>query len=324
MREIKKWFPALLLCATFAVSAAQNLTKVTLVLGDQARNLRSLVEASGVMKDAPYQYRWANFQGAAPLFEAQRAGAVDTSYAGDLPVLMAASGGVDLKIIATNVGDGAANGIIVPADSPLHSVKDLAGKTVVVSSARGSISQHLLYEALQEAGLKQDAVQIRFVLPTDASAAFNAGQIAAWATFDPYLGIAEQQGARLLRDSKGLTTGLSFVTATGSSLKDPQKRLAIADFARRLAQARAWGIQHPDEYNQVYASLTRLSPLTSKLITARISHGIRPVTGQDIARVQQVSDLFSSLAILPNKVNVQAITDTSVFTAGETQEKTHD
>ncbi|WP_380183107.1 ABC transporter substrate-binding protein [Kalamiella sp. sgz302252] len=306
---------ALLLLGLIAVAGTAKAEKVTLVLGDQARNLRSLVEASGVMKDAPYDYRWANFQGAAPLFEAQRAGAVDTSYAGDLPVLMAASGGVDLKIIATNVGDGAANGLIVPADSPLRSVKDLAGKTVVVSSARGSISQHLLYEALQEAKVPQTAVTVRFVLPTDASAAFNSGQIAAWATFDPYLGIAEQHGARLLRDSKGLTTSLSFVTATGSSLQDPQKRLAIADFARRLAKARAWGIAHPAEYNQVYSSLTRLPPKESEAITARISHGIRPVTAEDIQKVQQVADLFSSLAVLPNKVNVQAITDTSVFDA---------
>jgi len=305
---------ALLLGMVMVIGAARA-EKVTLVLGDQARNLRSLVEASGVMKDAPYDYRWANFQGAAPLFEAQRAGAVDTSYAGDLPVLMAASGGVDLKIIATNVGDGAANGLIVPADSPLRSVKDLAGKTVVVSSARGSISQHLLYEALKEAGVPQTAVSIRFVLPTDASAAFNAGQIAAWATFDPYLGIAEQHGARLLRDSKGLTTSLSFVTATGSSLQDPQKRLAIADFARRLAKARAWGIAHPADYNQVYSTLTRLSPTEAKVITSRISHGIRPVTPEDIAKVQRVADLFSSLAILPNKVDVQAITDSSVFDA---------
>lgn len=305
----------LLLCTTYAASAASDLSGVTLVLGDQARNLRSLVDASGVMKDAPYQYRWANFQGAAPLFEAQRAGAVDTSYAGDLPVLMAASGGVELKIIATNVGDPGSNGLVVPADSPIHSVKELAGKPVVVSSARGSISQHLLYQALEEAGVKRDAVPVRFVLPTDASAAFNSGQIAAWATFDPYLGIAEQHGARLLRDGKGLTTALSFVTATESALKDPQKRLAIADFARRLAKAREWALQHPDEYNQVYSSLTRLSPEDAKAITVRISHGIRPVSGEDIAKVQKVSDLFSSLGILPAKVNVQSITDTSVFEA---------
>lgn len=34
----------------------------TLVLGDQARGLRTLVEAAGVLKDVPYQYQWANFR----------------------------------------------------------------------------------------------------------------------------------------------------------------------------------------------------------------------------------------------------------------------
>ncbi|WP_258577143.1 ABC transporter substrate-binding protein [Candidatus Pantoea persica] len=197
MNAIKGFAAALLLGASAMAQAAPDLSRVKLVLGDQARNLRSLVEASGVLKDAPYHYRWVNLQGAAPLFEAQRAGAVDTSYAGDLPVLMAASGGVPLKIIGTNVGDAASNGLVVPVDSPVRSVKDLAGKEVVVSSARGSISQHLLYEAQEEAKVPRDSLPMRFVMPTDASAAFKAGQIGAWATFDPYLGIAEQHGARL-------------------------------------------------------------------------------------------------------------------------------
>lgn len=312
MKLIKAAVMALLVSTSIH---AQDLSQVTLVLGDQARNLRSLVEAAGVMKDAPYQYRWANFQGAAPLFEAQRAGAVDTSYAGDLPVLMAASGGVPLKIIATNVGDGGSNGLVVPADSPIHSVKQLAGQQVAISSARGSISQYLLYAALKEAGVERDAVPVRFVLPTDASAAFNSGQIGVWATFDPYLGIAEQHGGRVLRDGKGLTTALSFVTATQQSLNDPAKRAAIADFTQRLAKAREWAITHPQEYNQVYAQLTRLQPKEAEKITARISHGIRPVTADDISKVQQVSDLFSQLKILPNPVNVGSISDRSVFIA---------
>ncbi len=306
---------AIVVSISISAQAAPDLSQVTLVLGDQARNLRSLVEAAGVMKDAPYRYRWANFQGAAPLFEAQRAGAVDTSYAGDLPVLMAASGGVPLKIIATNVGDGGANGLVVPADSPIHSVKELAGKEVVISSARGSISQHLLYQALKEANVKRDSVPVRFVLPTDASAAFNSGQIKVWATFDPYLGIAEQHGGRLLRDGKCLTTALSFVTATQASLDDPARRAAIADFTQRLEKARNWAITHPQEYSKVYAQLTRLQPQDAAKITARISHGIRPVTQDDIDSVQKVSDLFSELKILPNAVNVKSITDRSVFNA---------
>ncbi|MFZ4833848.1 ABC transporter substrate-binding protein [Rouxiella sp. Mn2063] len=295
-----------------APAAHAALKDVKLVLGDQSRGLRSLVEAAGVLKDAPYQYQWANFQGAAPLFEAQRADAVDTSYAGDLPILMAASGGVDFKLIQTNVGFGQSNGIIVPKDSPLHSVRDLKGQTVVVSSARGSISQNLLYAALKEAGLKQDDVTIKFVMPTDASAAFSAGKIAAWAVFDPYLGVAEQNGARLLRDGQGLTPSLGFLTATTRSLADPDKRAAIEDFAKRVSQARQWAINHPDDYAKVYADLTRLPLATAKSIADRTSKGAHAVNPQDINALQPVADLFYQLKILPNKVDVNSLVDSTL------------
>ncbi|WP_434136918.1 ABC transporter substrate-binding protein (plasmid) [Pseudomonas luteola] len=305
------WIVAGCLMAIMLASRAAepDTSDVTLTLGDQARNLRALVEAAGTLKDAPYSYRWANFQGAAPLFEAQRAGSVDTSYAGDLPVLMAAAGGVGLKILATNVADTANNGILVQPNSPIKKIADLKGRTVVVSSAKGSISQHLLYAALDEAGLKREDVSIKFVMPTDASAAFNAGQIEAWAVFDPYLGIAEGHGARVLRNGHGLTTGLSFVTATQSSWDDPAKRAAIVDVARRFEKARLWALQHPDEYAKVYAELTRLPPSTAAFIAGRSSSGLRPVSRDDVAAVQRVADLFHEAGVLSVHLNVSSLAD---------------
>ncbi len=68
-----------------------------LVLGDQANLTRAKVEAAGLLKNRPYAFRWANFAGAAPLFEAVMAGAVDTAPAGDTPVLAAAANGVPIK-----------------------------------------------------------------------------------------------------------------------------------------------------------------------------------------------------------------------------------
>ena len=130
--------------------AAEN---VTLVLGDQAGGTRALVEAAKVLDGTPYAWRWANFQGAAPLFEAQRAGSVDLAPAGDLPVLAAAVGDPTLKIVATRVGSGSQLGILVAPHSAIRSVADLKGRTVFVSSARGSISQFQLYGALAEAGV---------------------------------------------------------------------------------------------------------------------------------------------------------------------------
>ena len=75
-----------------ARAADAALGSVTLVLGDQAGGTRALAEAAKVLDGTPYAFKWANFQGAAPLFEAQRAGAVDLAPAGDLPVLAAAPG----------------------------------------------------------------------------------------------------------------------------------------------------------------------------------------------------------------------------------------
>jgi sulfonate transport system substrate-binding protein len=278
-----------------------------LVFGDQAGGLRALAEAAHALDGAPYPFRWANFQGAAPLFEAQRANAVDLAPAGDLPVLAAAIGDPSLKIVATRVGAPTSLGIVVQADSPLRHVADLKGKTVVVSSARGSISQYQLYGALAEAGLAPDDVNVRFVLPVDAFAAFEARQLDVWATFDPYYGTAVQRGARVLRDGTGINTGLGFITASGAAAADQAKLPALADALRRFQRAGAWAVEHPEAYAQVYSSVTRLPIETSRVITARSALRQRPVSDEDIAALQKVADQAFGQRMLPARVDVRAV-----------------
>ncbi len=232
-----------------AAHAQSSSPAASLVLGDQAGGLRALFEASRTLEGAPFAWRWANFQGAAPLFEAHRSGAVDTALAGDLPVLAAAVGKTPLKIVATRVGQPDSLGIVVQGDSALRSVADLRGKTVIVSSARGSISQYQLYGALEEAGVKRDDVTVKFVLPTDAAAAFASKQIDAWAIFDPYYTIALQQGGRILRDGRGINTALGFITATEAALADPAKRAAIVQYLDRLARAGDWALANREAQN---------------------------------------------------------------------------
>jgi sulfonate transport system substrate-binding protein len=300
------------LAATGALRAwAQPQT--TLVLGDQAGGLRALFEASKALEGVPFAYRWANFQGAAPLFEAQRSAAVDTAVAGDLPVLAAAVGRTPLKIVATRVGKADALGIVVQPDSPLQKVADLRGKTVIVSSARGSISQYQLYGALEEAGVRRDEVTVKFVLPTDAAAAFASKQIDAWAVFDPYYTIALQQGGRILRDGRGINTALGFITASEPSLADPAKRAAIVQFLERLARAGEWALANPEAYAQAYSQLTRLPIESARIITARASVTGRPVFEADIVALQAVADRSARDGILPVRVDVRAITDAHVW-----------
>ncbi|MGI4860197.1 MAG: ABC transporter substrate-binding protein [Janthinobacterium lividum] len=294
---------------------AAALANVTLILGDQATGTRALAEAAGVLGDTPYRFRWANFQGAAPLFEAQRAGSVDLAPAGDLPVLAAATGDPSLKIVAARAGSGSALGILVQEKSRIRHVADLKGHTVFVSSARGSISQFQLYGALAEAGLSVGDVSIRFVLPTDAFSGFTSGAIEVWATFDPYFGIAAQQGARVLRDGMGINSGLGFFTASGAALADPAKRAALADVLRRLQRAGDWAVAHPEAYAQVYSTTTRVPLAAALQITKRAALKQRFVIDADIAVLQRVADFSYRNSILPRAIDVRAISDPGLASA---------
>jgi sulfonate transport system substrate-binding protein len=196
----------------------------------------------------------------------------------------------------------------VQADSTLRHVADLKGKTVVVSSARGSISQYQLYGALAEAGLTRDDVNVRFVLPVDAFAAFESRQLDVWATFDPYYGSAVQRGARVLRDGSGINTGLAFITASGAAAADLAKRPALIDALQRFQRAGAWAAGHPEAYAQVYATLTRLPIEAARIITVRSALKQRPVSDADIATLQRVADEAFEQRMLPAKVDVRAIT----------------
>lgn len=312
--------PAVALVGHGAVQAASasgtlDLSSLTLVLGDQAGGLRALAEASRVLDGTPYTFRWANFQGAAPLFEAQRANAVDVAPAGDLPVLAAATGDPSLRIVATRAGSPTQLGVLVPQHSAIRSVAQLKGRTVFVSSARGSISEYQLDGALAEAGIARTDVQIRYIVPVDAFAAFTSGSIEAWATFDPYYGIAVSRGARVLRDGTGINSGLGFITASGAAHTNPLKRAAIADVLVRLQRAGDWALANPRAYADVYARLTRTPADTALAITQRSALKQRFVTAADIDALQKVADVAVRDGILPRRLDVRAFADTQIGAA---------
>ncbi|MFT4247047.1 MAG: ABC transporter substrate-binding protein [Pseudomonas sp.] len=294
-----------------------DTASVRLVLGDQARSLRTLVEASGAFEGLPYQVEWANFVGAAPLFEAQRAGAIDLGWAGDTPVLAAASSGMPLKVIASARSGGRGVAILVRPGSDIRSVADLRGRNVVVSSARGSVAQYLLVRALQRAGIDERDVRIGFALPTDALSAFNAGRIDAWATFGIYQAFAEQAGARVLVDGEGISSGLGFVTASGATLADPGKRRAAGEVLARLARAYDWARAHPREYAQVIARANSV-PLAVAQRLVDYGYASAPLTAvadTDLLALQQIADLFAERGLFPHRIDAFALADRSVFPA---------
>jgi sulfonate transport system substrate-binding protein len=300
--------------AASADASTSGKRKVTLTIGDQAKSLQILLNASGALKGTSYAVKWAEFEGAAPLFQAVQAGAADTSYAADLPTLQAQSGGVPVKGVAALHNDGSAVGIVVRKDSAVKTVADLKGRTVVVSSAKGSIAEYLLANALQRAGLKYSDVKVQYLLPTAAQAAFAAGKIDAWATFGVYKAVAVQQGGRQIIDgTNGLVSGYGFIGASDKALADAGKKTAVKDFLRRLDKALTWSGTHEAAYAEAIEKASGAKAAVAELIVKQSYGQLLPVTAAVTKAVQQVADTMYGIRVLDPNVNVAESVDTSLY-----------
>ncbi|WP_141208760.1 ABC transporter substrate-binding protein [Streptomyces griseorubiginosus] len=307
----------LALTACGADSSADTATsqdEVTLTIGDQAKTLQTIVAASDALKGAKYKVKWAEFEGAAPLYQAVQAGAADTGYSADLPALQALSGGVKFKNIAALRNDGKHVGIVVGKDSGIDSVKDLKGQKVVVSSAKGSVAEYLLANALKQNGLSYSDVKVQYLLPTDAQAAFASGKVKIWATFGVYQAVGLEQGGRLLVDgADGRVSGYGFIGASDKALADHQKKIALGDFLRRLGTALKWTSTHKDAYAKAIEQRNGADASVAKTLASAAYSQVLPIDSDVTRTVQGVADLMHGIGVLEPNVDVAKSADRSVL-----------
>ena len=299
-----------------AGDAGSSAGKPSIVFGEQ-RNTRPIAEAAGTLKDAPYDFKFATFATPSTEFEAFRSGALDLASSNDITVLNAAQSGLKLKIVAEISGSFLQKsvGVIVQGNSQVKSIGELKGKKIVVSTARGGSGDNLLYGALKEAGLTQGDVSISYAPFNDALTAFRSGDIEILVTNDPYLILAEQVGGRVLRNGQGINSGLGLIAASEASLADPAKRAAIQDVLKRLTQAGEWVQQHPDEYAAFLVKDTGIELSLAKLLVARGSATVGPISETTITTEQKVADQLVERSLWSQPTDVRAYFDASVYPA---------
>src|SRR4051812_18298703 len=195
-------------------TASPDLSGVTLRVGDQVNIAKTLLAASGQDHNLPYKLAWSSFAAGPPLLEALNAGAIDVGGVGDAPPVFAQSSGAAIRIVAASTGRDPAQSaiaIVVLKGSPLRTLADLKGKKIGLT--QGSAAHWLLLAALAKANLGIPDVHPAYLLPADGLAAFNRGDLDAWAVWDPFVALAEAQGGRILTTGAGLTGGLAFQVA---------------------------------------------------------------------------------------------------------------
>lgn len=290
--------------ATGETAADGDLSDVTLDVGDQIAGTEQILQASGQLDDLPYDISWSSFTSGPPQIEALNAGQIDFAITGNTPPII--GGPTNTKVIAAYNNNAEGDAILVLPDSGITSVADLAGKQIAV--ARGSSAHGHLIQQLEKAGVSVDDVELNLLQPSDAKAAFNNGQVDAWAVWDPYTSQAELEGAEVLARGTGLVGGHGFGVASDEALADPLKEEALDDLLDRVAAAYEWADANPEEWAAIFSEESGFDPEASKVNTR--SQRLQLPLDEDVYQSQDaLIDAFVSAKILQD-FNFEDIVDT--------------
>jgi sulfonate transport system substrate-binding protein len=245
--------------------------------------------------------KWVEFSSGPPLMEAMNVGSVDYGAVGDSPPVFAQAAGANIVYAAGQpITNG--QGILVPNDSPIHTIGDLKGKRV--GFTKGTSAHNIVVQTLEKAGLSYADITPVYLTPPDAGPAFANGSIDAWAIWDPYFAIGEsKQNGRILVNAFEITKTNSFYIANRDFARNQGPILQqVVDVTTATAK---WAESHRDEVAKSLSAVTGI-PLDIQTIAAkRSAFAVGPVTDDIIATQQGVADRFYKLGLIPRPVVVR-------------------
>jgi sulfonate transport system substrate-binding protein len=272
-------------------------------IGYQKNGVLLLAKSRGQLAAAlpRVSVEWVEFVSGPPLLEALAVGAVDLGATGDSPPLFAQAAGAPLRYVAVQPLTGQSEAILIPKVSPIARVEDLRGKRLAFT--KGSSSHLLVVKALAKVSLALTDIQPIYLSPADAPAAFAAGSLDAWATWDPYLALAQRdQAARVLIDGSAVARSDAFLLASARLVEEAPAVLSkVLDALRAEA---AWGETHRPDLIRIVSQANGLPPEIVEASLRRGKLAVEPVTAEIVARQQASADIFAKLGVIPRAIKI--------------------
>jgi sulfonate transport system substrate-binding protein len=210
---------ALIFMSFFAV---ESRAKETLKISGWTRpfNLPVMIE----LADGSYGHAFGEFDisvvdmpSGPNLMAALEAGEVDIVQGiGDAAFLVAASSGVDAKILAVN-GRSPKSFAVVSNNPDVKNISDLKGRRV--AGLRGSVVHQVFVEALAEHGMTEADVEFYPMPLANAASTLLAGKCDAALLVGGDVLRAVKAGGAVLADGEGRVRGLSFAVVKTSFLE---------------------------------------------------------------------------------------------------------
>ncbi|MGV2141332.1 aliphatic sulfonate ABC transporter substrate-binding protein [Agrobacterium tumefaciens] len=300
------------LSASFLVAAALSVLPLQvqaaeeLKIGYQKTGLPVIARQQGVIEKAleakGVKVSWVEFTAGPPLVEALNVGSINVGWTGDAPPIFGQAAGSAIVYVAALPSNGKGEAIFTKPESGIKSVADLKGKKVGVG--KGTSAHNLLVAAIEKNGLKFSDIDVVYLSPADAAAAFASDKIDAWAVWDPFYAIAETRykPVTLARTSEVLNVSTYFL-ANRDYAKSHADTINITLDA--LGEAAKWSAANRDKVAAALHEVTGV-PLEAQTLAAnRSEFGISKIDDKIIASQQETADRFYRLGLIPKQISIK-------------------
>lgn len=284
----------------------QKQALTTLNIGFQKYGLLPIVKQRGdldqALKAQGIQVKWVEFPAGPQLLEGLNVGSVVFGESGEAPPIFAQAASPNLVYVANQPAAPNAEALIVQKNSPIQSIQDLKGKRVALN--KGSNVHYLLLKLLEKNQLTLQDIQVVYLPPADARAAFEKGAVDAWVIWDPFFAAAEQQiGARVLATGQNLISNHQFYLADRKFAE--QHPEVLKTIVQQLNQTTEWVKTHQDDAARLLEKPTALDFNILKTSISRMGFGVTPLSSEVIQQQQYVADAFYQQKLIPQPLKIQ-------------------
>ena len=284
----------------------QKQALTTLNIGFQKYGLLPIVKQRGdldqALKAQGIQVKWVEFPAGPQLLEGLNVGSVVFGESGEAPPIFAQAASPNLVYVANQPAAPNAEALIVQKNSPIQSIQDLKGKRVALN--KGSNVHYLLLKLLEKNQLTLQDIQVVYLPPADARAAFEKGAVDAWVIWDPFFAAAEQQiGARILATGQNLVSNHQFYLADRKFAE--QHPEVLKTVVQQLNQTTEWVKTHQDDAARLLEKPTALDFNILKTSISRMGFGVTPLSSEVIQQQQYVADAFYQQKLIPQPLKIQ-------------------
>jgi NitT/TauT family transport system substrate-binding protein len=211
-------------------------------------------------------------QGGAAIIPAVVSGQYQFGFSNTTSLLLATDKGLPVKVVTSGnqaTTDPAKDfaGILVKADSPIKSPKDLAGKKVAVNTLN-NINTTTINKLVRDDGGDPSTIQYVELAFPDTPAAVAKGDVDAGQVVEPFLTTGTEQGMTNLGSNyAGVQPSLQVAMYFTSTPYMQQNAETVTKFTNAMNKSLAYAQEHPDEARAILANYTKLDEKTRAALT---------------------------------------------------------